>query len=196
MLPYRLASASIDRALGRHGWASLGATRLDETRTLLGGRMSDALGGVGGSATWFVDGEYRHDFGGGIGASVAARRGWTQFAGGNFTTAAYSFELSKAGLLNRGDRLGLRLSQPLRVEHGGFAMLLPTSYDYTTQTAGETLTRYSLSPSGREIDAELGYSTTLGKGWMGANLFARRQPGHIASEPTDLGAALRYSLGF
>ena len=193
---YRLASVGVDHGVGRRGWVSLGATRLDERRTLLGGRISDTLGGGGGSTTTFVDGEYRHDFGSGVGATIAARRGWTTFGGGKFSTAAYSLDLAKSGLFNGGDRLGLRLSQPLRVEHGGFAMLLPTSYDYATGSAGESVSRYSLTPSGREIDAEFGYSTTIGRGWMGANLFARRQPGHIAREPTDLGAAMRYSLEF
>ena len=31
--------------------------------------------------------------------------------------------------------------------------------------------------SGREIDAELSYGTPLARGWLGGNLFARRQPG-------------------
>ena len=41
----------------------------------------------------------------------------------------------------------------------------------------------SLTPSGREIDAELSYGTGLlgGNGWLGGNLFYRRQPGHIAA---------------
>ena len=56
----------------------------------------------------------------------------------------------------------------------------------------------SLSPSGRELDAELSYGSGLlgGKAWVGGNLFYRRQPGHIAASPDDVGAALRFSLGF
>ena len=54
----------------------------------------------------------------------------------------------------------------------------------------------SFTPSGREIDAELSYSTGLGKGWLGTNLYVRRQPGHIATAEPDVGAAIRYSLGF
>ena len=45
------------------------------------------------------------------------------------------FDLAKIGVLRRSDRLGFRLAQPLRVEHGGFAMMLPTAYDYATATA-------------------------------------------------------------
>jgi hypothetical protein len=33
-------------------------------------------------------------------------------------------------------------------------------------------------------------------GWIGGNLFMRRQPGHIASANNDYGAAIRFTLGF
>ena len=77
-------------------------------------------------------------------------------------------------------------------------MMLPTAYDYVTETATNSLSRMSLSPSGRELDAELSYGTNLlgGNAWLGGNLFYRRQPGHIASAPDDAGAAIRFSLGF
>jgi hypothetical protein len=76
--------------------------------------------------------------------------------------------------------------------------MLPTSYDYSTGLATDTLSTMSLRPSGRELDAELSYGSTLigGNAWLGANLFVRRQPGNIASMPMDTGAALRFSLGF
>ena len=99
-------------------------------------------------------------------------------------------------MLGDSDRLGLRVSQPLRIESGGLSMLMPTGYDYATGLADTSLTRFSLSPSGREVDAELSYSTAIGRGWLGGNLFARRQPGHIADADTDYGAAIRYTLGF
>ncbi len=77
-------------------------------------------------------------------------------------------------------------------------MLLPTAYDYSTETATSSLSRFSLTPSGREVDAELSYGSAVigGKGWLGANLFARRQPGHIADAKNDVGAAIRFTLGF
>ena len=100
------------------------------------------------------------------------------------------------GFIKGSDRLGLRLSQPLRIERGGIAMMLPTSYDYATETETNSLSRLSFTPSGRELDAELSYSTLLGDGWLGTNLFIRRQPGHIASADADMGAAIRYSLDF
>jgi hypothetical protein len=194
--PYRYASVTVDRSLGNN-WLSFGVSRLDEKQSLLGGRMSEVLGG-GGASTTFLDAEARHSFGGGWSTALTARRGWTDFAAGKFQTGAYGFDLTKLGVLSDRDSLGFRLSQPLRVEHGGFAMMLPTAYDYATETATDSLTRMSLTPSGREMDAEVSYGTALlgGNAWLGGNLFYRRQPGHIAKAPADAGAAIRFTLGF
>ena len=194
--PYRLAGISVDHNFGKT-WLSLGLSNLDEHQTLLGGRMGGALGG-GGSNTRFLDLEARRELGSGWAASLAGRRGWTDFAGGRFQTGAYSFDLAKNGIFGSRDRFGVRLAQPLRIESGGFALMLPTAYDYTTETATSSLSRFSLTPSGREIDAELSYgSSVLGDaGWVGGNLFIRRQPGHIATSDNDYGAAIRFALGF
>jgi hypothetical protein len=194
--PYRLTRVTVDRSFGPNR-LSAGLSRLEEKQSVLGGRMSDVLGG-GGSTTLFLDTEARRDFGEGWTASLTARRGWTSFAGGKFQTDAYAIDIIKSGVLGSGDTLGFRLAQPLRVEHGGFALMLPTSYDYLTGLATDTMTHMSLTPSGREIDGEVSYGSTLfeGKAWIGANLFYRRDPGHIASLPDDAGAVIRFTLGF
>ena len=142
--PYRLTSVAVDRSFGRN-WLSLGMSRLEEKQSLLGGRMSNVLGG-GGSTSLFLDAEARHDFGKGLSASLTARRGWTDFAAGKFQTGAYAFDLAKIGVLGGNDRLGFRFAQPLRVEHGGFAMWLPTSYDYATGTATSSLSTHVAQP--------------------------------------------------
>jgi hypothetical protein len=159
--------------------------------------MGAVLGG-GGSTTMFLDMEARHSFGDGWSAGLTARHGWTDFAAGRFQTGAYGFDLAKVGLLGSDDKLGLRIAQPLRIEHGGFAAWLPTTYDYATGTATDTLTRMSLVPHGREIDSELSYGSAMldGNAWLGGNLFYRRQPGHIADANDDVGAAIRFTLGF
>ena len=62
----------------------------------------------------------------------------------------------------------------------------------------DSWTRYSMAPSGREIDTELRHSTgVLGESaWLGGNLFVRKDPGHIANTDADYGAAVRFTLGF
>ena len=146
----------------------------------------------------FLDAEARHNFGRGVTATLSARRGWSQFTAGKFQSGAYAFDLAKRGIFSGRDSLGLRISQPLRVEHGGLALMLPTAYDYASLSATSSLSRLSLTPSGREIDTEFSYGSSLlgGKAWIGGNLFYRRQPGHIATLSDDQGAAIRFSLGF
>jgi hypothetical protein len=192
--PYRWSSVAVDRSFGPTR-LEVGLSRLDEKQTLLGGRMSEVLGG-GGASSLFLDTEARRDLGDGWSATLSARRGWTDFNAGKFQTGAYGFDLAKAGLLGSNDRLGLRIAQPLRVEHGGFSLMLPTGYDYATGTATSSLSRMSLRPNGREIDTELSYGRSWreGNAWLGGNLFYRRDPGHIASAPADVGAAIRFSL--
>jgi hypothetical protein len=193
--PYRLTSVALDRNFGSN-WLSAGISHLDEKQTLLGGRMGSALGG-GGASSVFLDLEARRALGRGWTAGLAGRRGWTDFASGRFQSGAVSFDLAKAGVLGSSDRVGFRLAQPLRIESGGFSLLLPTAYDYDTQSATNSLVGYSLTPSGRELDAELSYGSSLWNdaGWVGGNLFLRRQPGHIASASNDVGAAVRFTLG-
>jgi hypothetical protein len=194
--PYNWTSVAVDHRFGP-SWLQFGLSRLDEKQSVLGGRMSNALGG-GGASSLFLDTEARHDFGSGWSATLSARRGWTSFASGKFQTDAYALDVAKTGLLNSSDKLALRIAQPLRIEHGGFQMLLPTSYDYATQTATDSWTTMSLRPTGREVDGELSYGRTWldGNAWLGGNLFYRRDPGHIANSPNDVGAAIRFSLGF
>jgi hypothetical protein len=186
---------AVDKRLGRT-WLSGGISRLDEHQTLLGGRLGGALGG-GGSTSLFLDLEARREVGNGWSASLASRRGWTSFGAGKFQSDAYAVDLAKTGLLSGNDRIGFRLAQPLRIATGGFATMLPTAYNYSTMQATNSLERFSLSPTGRELDAELSYGRSVtDSGWLGGNLFMRRQPGHIAAADNDLGGAIRFTLGF
>ncbi len=193
--PYRMGSVSLDRRFGR-AWLSAGVSKLDEKETLLGGRLGPAFGGSARSSTIFVDAEGRLNIGSGVTASVIGRRGWTSFSGGAFQTGAYSFDLVKAGVFGSQDQIGFRLAQPLRIDRGGLSLMLPTEYDYGNGQAVMTREQFSLSPSGREIDAEVSYATGLFGGWLSGNMYLRRQPGHVASADSDVGAAVRYRLKF
>ena len=86
--------------------------------------------------------------------------------------------------------------QPLRVRSGGLALSVPVSYDYSTRSAGYESRFFNLAPTGREIDVEAVYGVAAFGGRLSANAFARRQPGNIAALSPDLGAAIRFSLGF
>jgi hypothetical protein len=92
--------------------------------------------------------------------------------------------------------LAVRLMQPLRVRSGGYDIRLPVSYDYASGSVGYEQRFFNLAPTGREIDLEAAYGVGLWGGHLSTNAFIRREPGHIAGVGDDLGAAIRFTLGF
>src|SRR5690606_1514308 len=197
---YRLAALSIDRRFGP-AFVTLGATRLDEAETVLGGRFSLA---PGGAPSWFLDGTARVELGGGWRAGARWRHGWTRMpgsnglvSGGDLRTDAWSFDVVRANAFRRGDELALRVTQPLRVRAGGYALELPVSYDYATLGVGYERRLFSLAPAGREIDVEAAYRIGLfgDRAALTANAYYRREPGHVAAMPADVGLALRVAFG-
>lgn len=198
--PYSIGSLTLDRGLGR-AHVSLGATRLEERDTVFGGRVSDAFA-RGGSTSWFADAGASWDLGRGWSANGNYRRGWTNMPGaglgqrGRLSTDAWSFDLAKGNALFAADRFALRLMQPLRVRSGGFDLSLPVSYDYSDGKVGYEQRFFNLAPSGREIDLEAAYAMRLLTGQLSFNAFMRRQPGHIEAADSDVGAALRFNVGF
>ena len=200
---YASGAVSFDRRFGR-ARLSLGATRLEEQGTVVGARFSPTIG-AGGGTSWFADASAALDLGRGWDAYAAYRRGSTSVAGGGglaqggrLATDAWTLDVGKAGALTAGDRFALRLMQPLRVRSGGFDLSVPVSYSYDTLSAGYETRFFNLAPTGREIDLEAAYGMDLagGAGHLSANAFVRRDPGNVAAMDADLGAAIRFTLGF
>ncbi|MFD1610500.1 S8 family peptidase [Sphingomonas tabacisoli] len=199
--PYSLMSLQADRRFGALSFSG-GVTRLDESRSLLGAHFGP-LFGSGGSSSWFGDIRADWSFAPGWSLSAATRQGWTTMArggalSGNATvrSTAYSLDLAKSGLFERGDQFGLRIAQPLRVESGGLGLRLPASWDWQTGAVTYADQRLNLAPTGREIDMEASYARMLFGGRMDTNLFWRRDPGNFAAAPDDIGAAFRWRVGF
>jgi subtilisin family serine protease len=190
---YDMVAVGADRRFGPVSVAA-SASHLIERQTVLGARFAPALG-IGGGRSWFVDVETRADIAPNWTIGGSARWGWT-VAGARLRTDAYAVDLSGHGLFEAGDRLAFRLAQPLRVRSGGLSVELPVGYDYAIGVTDYARQRLDLSPEGREIDVEASYVRALWGGRIGANLFYRREPGHIAAFPDDVGAAIRFSRGF
>ena len=198
---YRAHALVADRRLGRLR-IGVGGLLLDEQATTLGGSFSSAFSSTG-SATRFADGASSLDLGRGWGAHASYRHGWTSIRGGDalvqggrLSSNAFALDLMKSGVFARADRIGLRIMQPLRVRNGGLDVNLPTSYDYASGTAGYEHRILNLAPSGRELDYELSYGRSLLSGTVVANAFVRIEPGHIEQMKNDVGAAIRFTLGF
>jgi hypothetical protein len=198
---YSLSGVTLDRRFGR-ARVSIGASRLDEAGTTLGGRFSSAFAS-GGATSAFLDAGTSFDLGRGWSAAGSYRRGWTRMAAsgalvdqGRLSTDAWAFDLARQDAFASGDVLAFRMTQPLRVRSGGFDLSVPVSYDYSTGAVGYEQRAFNLAPTGRELDYELAYSRQAFGGRLGANLFLRSDPGHIEAADTDLGAAVRFTLGF
>ena len=206
-LPLRLERPNYDNAALTAEWSagpadfSLGMVRLSEEQTILGARFA-GLFTSGGARTMFVDANARLALGNGWSAAGSYRRGWTMKRGAGsmvgdarLQSEAFSADLSRDSLLQAGDSIALRASQPLRVVRGGFALSMPVAYSYVgeTTTFGERF--LDLAPRGRELDLELAYRMRLFGGALDLNAFHRSDAGHVAASRRDLGGAVRFRLG-
>jgi hypothetical protein len=199
---YTRTAIALDR---RFGGLNLGLTgsRLAEQDTMLGAHFGDALGATR-ATSWFIDAVARFEAGGGWSLGGSLRQGWTWAdvrgglsGSGLIRTNAFAADIGKDRVFGRSDSFGLRIAQPLRVARGGIDLRLPTGYDYDTLAVSDwTTQRLNLAPTGREIDIEARYALPVWGGALQSNLFWRRNPGNFAMLPNDVGAAMRYSLGF
>jgi hypothetical protein len=193
--------ASLDRRFGDIH-ATVGLDWMREDATLLGAEFHNAFG-LSGADTLFLDAQADWDIAPHWRLGAALRNGWTSARGGGLvaggsrlTSRAWSLDLARSGVFESGDRLALRISQPLRVESGGLNLELPIDYSYATLSPTYGVRTLSLIPHGREIDAELAWSGRLLMGDAAASLFVRKDAGHYADMPLDEGVALRWSTGF
>jgi len=194
-------SLALDRRFGSLS-ASLALDWMREDATLLGAEFHDAFG-LSGADTLFLDAQAGWQFAENWRLGGALRNGWTVAHGGGLiargsrlTSRAWSLDLARSGVFTKGDSLAFRVSQPLRVESGGLNLELPIDYNYTTLLPTYGVQSLSLTPQGRELDAELAWSGRLFMGDAAASLFVRKDPGHYADLPLDEGVALRWSTGF
>jgi hypothetical protein len=192
---------ALDRRFGPLD-ASLGLTWMQEDETLLGAKFHDAFG-LRGADTLFADARAGWSFAADWRLGGALRQGWTRArdagmvaAGSQLVSRAWSLDLTRANVLGRGDSLGFRLSQPMRVESGGLNLSLPVDYSYETLAPVYGIRSLSLSPQGRELTGELAWRGLLWNGAASASLFYRKDPGHFASLPDDRGVAVSWSKAF
>lgn len=170
------------------------AAILDERATLLGGRLNPLLH-EGGAVTRSLGLSARQPLTGRWTAAATFQSSWTGAGHARLWSTSWAAEVSRTGLLVPGDDISLLVSQPLRIEKGTLGAMLPGSWDYAQQRAGNMWRQLSLSPSGREIAVEAGYSRNFGYTAISVHGFGRRQPGHVKSAAPDIGAAFSLSLG-
>lgn len=170
---------------------SLTLDRLVEADGPLGSRGEGALA-VGGAVShmaglglrWQPWPAFELGFSGSLGATEveegAAGSGWKTIA-----STAWSIHALMSGVLAERDSLGLRLSQPLRVERGSARFRLDGREEA------------DLAPSGREIDLELAWQAALdGSTGLAAFLLLAHEAGHDAGRFLDGGLGLRLTRRF
>jgi Subtilase family len=199
--PYSTVGLSMDRNLGPARLA-LGASWMRESGTILGARFADFIG-QGGARSLFVDGNGEVKLAHRWTMGASWRQGWTHAnASGSLTgqsllkSNAFSFDVTRADALVGGDRLALRIAQPLRVASGGLALNVPVAYDYATLATTFGVRRLSLAPTGRELASEVAWWVPLEGGSFSTNLFWRQEPGHFETAPDDVGVAFRLVMDF
>lgn len=183
---YDQVALGIDAARGPVS-AAIRASALFEQATTLGARFGPALGNSG-ARSWFVDGRASVALGPNWSIDGTWRRGWTEVrgnvarAGSVLSSQAWSAGIAGHDVLQAGDSVALRWSEPLRITSGALRLNGVGAFD--------------LTPLGHERDVELVYSRLFGPGTITTNLFWRREPGNIAHAPDDKGAAMRYSIAW
>lgn len=199
--PYGIGTIRLDRAFGPLR-LELGLGVMQEKDSLLGSRLGPVFG-IAGSTTRLADAGASLKLFEGWSLSATARQGWTSadVGGGlvnrvNIVTRGFAIDLAGSGVLAANDRFGLRVAQPLRVEKGSLGLAVPVAYDYATGQSSIEARRMSLTPSGRELDVEASYGIPMLGGWVDANAYWRRDPGHIAAARNETGAALRWRASF
>lgn len=199
---FALLGVTADRSI-RDISIALGLSILQEDATLLGAQFNPAFAGQGGGSTVFADAEIRYHPTSKWSVSASWRQAASQARIGGFLNQgtailsnAFALDAQHHGVWRRGDRLALRLSQPLRVATGGLLFNLPTGYDYASQTSQFDQQFLNLAPGGREIDVEMVYAFPISIGQVSANMFYRKDPQNIAAAADDMGIAIRLSTGF
>lgn len=192
---------SVDRGFGNVNLA-FGASWLAERQSILGARLAEGFGGSGADSL-FIDARGQWEPARGWRLGAAWRSGFTTprssgsiAAGGRMISSAWTFDAAHTDVFKSGDWLGLRVSQPLRVESGGIALNLPVDYSYATLQPTFARSVLNLAPRGREVDTELAWRGSLWSGAAMLSLFYRTDPGHYTSLPDDKGLAFTWSKQF
>lgn len=111
-------------------------------------------------------------------------------------TNAFGVGLTSTDNLQRGDRLSLGVSQPLRTYAGTLALDRATGVREDGSLAHERLP-FSMVPQGRELRGEMRYQMPLGAmASTGLTLMLRHEPNHLADAALEKLVVWRYSQSF
>jgi hypothetical protein len=185
----------------------LGVGVLGEDEGPFGTSGSGALA-LDGATTYFVDLAATMALGDGLQAFGRAELGRTATAGGgglvdemaDLWSTSFALGLSARDVARPADRLTFTVLQPLRVERGQAVLDVPVARDLGGNVYRQDV-EVELTPTGREIDLELGYGLPLGSAGFGMGrlqtaLMLRLTPNHDAAAAPELLFGVTYRLSF
>ncbi len=179
---------------------------MEEQGSVLGSLSSGAVSLGKRATTVFVNGRFDWSFSDRLALFTKASYGRTAVKSAELSLvetidglSSMSFSLGIMGqsLFQRGDRLSLAVSQPLRVIGGHANIAYVTNRNYTTDSLSFISNLVSLQPNSQEIDFELAYGMADIFGvQLDLNIIHQINPGHSNSAPTNTGFLLRFASEF
>lgn len=199
----RLWTARLDRRIGDNASLGVSYSVTDEHNGLLGSEVAGAFGDVR-AVSQMLTADARVSLGGGLSAFGGFTHGWTRVDEegpgligdwGEIRSTAFGAGLDMEDALIAGDRLGLLVGQPLRVDKARATLTVPVAMERDGTIVWQT-SRSDIAPRGRELDFQLAYDYAFGDGsklagWM----MTRLDPGHVAGASPEFGVGLRLRLG-
>lgn len=201
-----MATTALSRAFPGGGRLSASFGIVDEERAYLGSDPGGAFG-EGSGTTRFATFDGALPLTDSLEAFASATLGFTEIAAGErpglldgFGTVhsnAFAVGLVARGVAAERDRLGFLVGQPLRVSRASANLAAPVG-----QEASGAITwrsgRVSLAPSGRELDVQVSYARSFGKGSGAIStwLMARMDAGHDESAATDYALGMKFEARF
>ena len=114
----------------------------------------------------------------------------------NITSSSFAFEAARPLGLNDKDSFHIGLSQPLRVENGNATISIPQLYETNGNLSFDNV-EADLSPSGRQLDLNLGYQASLNNLFnVGIQMAFSQDYGHIKSDEIIHSAAAFMKFDF
>lgn len=109
---------------------------------------------------------------------------------------AFGIGIVKRNPLGTSGRIGFLAGQPLRVNAASARLTVPVDYQLDKTVVQES-ERVSLVPTGREIDLQLAYDTSVGaRGSVSGWLMMQVEPGHDAGAGPAYGIGMRFATPF
>jgi hypothetical protein len=203
----RLATVGLERGNPDARAWRLGVGVLGEDDGPFGTSGSGAFA-LDGATTYFVDVAGTVTLGHSLQAFGRAELGRTATAGGgglvdemaDLWSTSFVVGLSARDVARPADRLTFTVLQPLRVEQGRGVLDVPVSRDLAGNVYRQDV-EVELTPTGREIDMEIGYELPLGNAGFGMGrlqsaFMLRLAPNHDATAAPELLFGVAYRLSF